>query len=102
MVDDLAGRLPHRQARNVPQRPAGLDGVRDPRHGPLAVVENHGIDGIEQKGTRVGRRGVAADDDGHAGRELSNAPRQRHDVVGFERVHGRDADEARASTWSAA
>ena len=51
---------------------------------------------------RVGRRGVAADDDGHAWRELSNPPRQRHDVVGFERVHGRDADEAqRGDAWSA-
>ena len=99
--DHLARLLPHRQARNLAQRPAGLDGVRYPRHRPLAVVENHGIDGIEQKGMRVGRRGVPADDDGHAWRELSNAPRQRHDVVGFERVHGGDADEARRTTRGA-
>ena len=56
-----------RQPRNVAQRPASLDGVRDPRHRPLPVVQNHGIDGILEEGVRIRGRGVAADDDGHAG-----------------------------------
>ena len=99
--DDLARRFPYRQARNVPQRPAGVDRIGDPRHRSLSIVENHGIDGIEQERTRVGRRGVPADDDGHARRELSHPPRQRHDVVGFERVHGRDADEAHRASRGA-
>ena len=43
---------------------------------------------------RIRCRGVPADDDGYAWRELSNPTGQRHDVVCFERVHGRDADQA--------
>ena len=95
--DRLAGRLSHGQAWNLPQRPARFDCVRYPRHGPLAVVENHGIDGIPQKGLGVGRRGVPADDDGDARCECSNTPGQRHHVVCFERVHRRDTDEAGTS-----
>ena len=90
----LARRLPHRKARNLAQRSSRLEGVRDPRHGPLAIVENHGIDWILQERMWIRCRGVAADDDGHAWRELSNLTGQCHDVVGFERVHGRDADQA--------
>ena len=38
---------------------------------------------------------MAADDDRHAGRQRPHTARERDDLVGLERVHRGDADQAR-------
>ena len=79
------------------ERQSTFERVHDPRQRLLAVVEHHRVHvGGEERGRTGGGR-VAADDERHAGRRASDACGELQHVVGFERVHRRDAHEIGAA-----
>ena len=84
-----------RKAAHLRQRRAAIERVAHARQRAFAVVEHHCADLRDQKGLRVGRGGMPADDDRHVGRERPHTARERDDFVRLQRVHRGDTDEAR-------
>jgi hypothetical protein len=78
----------------VLQRSPGRERCGDPWYGSFTVVLNDGIYGLDEKGLRIGRGGVASDDDRHSRREPPHASGQREHIISLEGMHGRNADEA--------
>ena len=72
-----------------------LEGLDQPRHRSLAVVEHDRVDGGARERRRIGGGRVTADDDRYVGRDSANPSHELQHVVGLERMHRRDADEIR-------
>jgi hypothetical protein len=90
------GTIRNGHARHAAQRLSPLHGFSNLRQDPLAIIEHHRIDGAAEKGRGVGGRRVSSHDDWHVRRKAPHPPRERKDLVGLERMHGRNSDYRRA------
>ncbi len=77
------------------QRLPPLERFDDSWHRPLAVVQHDGVDRGSSERCGIRRRGVPADNQRHVRGDGTDPRDQVEHVVGLERVHRGDADDAR-------
>jgi hypothetical protein len=85
-----------RETGHIPEGCAPLEGVGHLRHHPLAIVHDDRRHVRHEERRGIGRSSMTTDHDRHVGGQPAHTTRERDHFIGFERVHGRDADEARA------